>query len=149
MSYQAKAKKIGDELRAAISKTVSEVMLLAQDNVANSTPVDTGHASSNWVLSTGTPYTGVDGSRAAVSFSAAAAGREKIRNLDIGRTPKVFLRNNVFYLPFLDKGSSQQAEAGFVTKAILAARRLAPYGRKGSVRKMLTGMARAAYKRGV
>ena len=145
----AKAKKIGEDIRAAISKTVSDVMLLAEANLTASTPVDTGHATSNWVLSVRAPFTGVDGSRSNVSFAAKAAGRAAVRAFDVGKHARVYLRNNVHYLQYLNRGSSPQAEAGFVARAMLAARRLAPYGRKGSVRKMLTAAARSAYKKGV
>lgn len=141
---------VGRGLRDFLSKTVRETMLVAADNVTNATPVDTGHAASNWVLSTGAPYAGVCGSRKAVDTSAQRAGIEKISRYDIGRDgPRIYLRNNVLYLQYLDKGWSQQAEPGFVAKAIRGAAFRAPAGRKRAVGRMLRNIARAAYIKGV
>lgn len=140
--------QIGKAIRQEISNTLRDVMLLAADNVRNATPVDTGHASNNWVLSTGSAYHGVDGSRQAPSHAEQDAGIEKIKRYDVGRDGPIFLRNNVLYLQFLDKGSSQQAEAGFVAAALQAATRRAPRGRKEAARRMLRSMAKTAYIRG-
>src|SRR6185369_8509491 len=89
---------IGREMRAALSKMMSDVMLTAADNVEAASPVKTGHLVSNFILSTGTPYTGVDGSPDAVSYAAQDAGREKVLSYDIGRDGKIYLTNNVEYL---------------------------------------------------
>lgn len=141
------AASIGKQIRAELSKTIRDVMLLVVDNLQNSTPVDTGHAGSNWVATFGTPYSGVDGSREAVSYAAQDAGIARLQNYDVGRHGKVFIRNNVPYVPYLDQGHSQQAPAGFVRAAILAALRRASRGRKSAVRKMLNQMARTAIRR--
>ncbi len=142
------AAAIGRAIRADISKTVRDVMLLAADNVMNATPVDTTHAANNWVLSLGSPFTGVDGSRDAPSNSAQRAGIAAVQNYDVGRDGKVFLRNNVFYLQFLDEGWSQQAPPNFVAEAFAGGVRRAPRGKKTAARKMLRGMAAQAYKKG-
>lgn len=141
--------KIGRELRADLSKTLRDVMLLAADNVTNATPVDTTNAANNWILSTGTPYNGVDGSRVNPSNQAQTAGIAKILDYDVGRDGPIYLRNNVLYLQYLDQGWSQQADAGFVAAAFQAAARRAPRGTKTRVRKMLRGMARGAYQKGI
>src|SRR3954471_3117190 len=119
----ANARQIGKQLREDLSKICRDVMLTAADAVTNSTPVDTTHAANNWVLSTGRPYLGVDGSREAPSHAMQDAGIEKIQNYDVGRDGKIHLRNNVFYLEFLDRGHSQQASAGFVAAALQAGAR--------------------------
>ncbi len=140
--------QIGREIRAAISETLRNVMLLAAASVTDATPVDTGHAASNWVLSTGTAYAGVDGSRQSVSHAAQDEGIRRIQSYEVGRDGKIFLRNNVLYMQFLDKGWSPQAEAGFVGAALQSASRAAPHGRKGSAKKILKGMSKTAYHRG-
>lgn len=139
------AKGIGADLRSKLSAICRDVMLAAADAVTNSTPVDTTHAANNWVLSVTRPWTGVDGSRVSPSHAAQDAGIEAVQNYEIGRDGKIFLRNNVLYLEFLDRGWSQQAPAGFVAAALQTAARRAPHGRKGAARKMLRGVARAAY----
>lgn len=142
------AASIGKAIRDDLSKTLRTVFSIAGQSVIDATPVDTEHDRSNWVLSVGSPYTGVDGSRIAVSYAAQKAGFQKLAAYDVGRDGKIFLRNNVFYTKFLDKGWSQQAPAGFVAAAFFQGVRGAPHGRKTSARKMLKGLARAAYQRG-
>lgn len=141
------AASIGREIRKDISRTLREVMLLAADNVTNATPVDTTHAANNWILSTGNPYFGIDGSRAAPSHAAQDQGIIDLADYDVGRDGKIYLRNNVLYVQFLDRGWSQQADAGYVREAMEAAVRKAPRGRKTAARKMLRGMSRSSYRK--
>lgn len=141
------ASKIGRELRAHLSKVTSDVMLTVTQNLINATPVATEHALSNWVPSVGAPYTQVDGSPDSVSYAAQDAGIARLKSYDAGRDGSVHVRNNVLYLPFLDRGSSPQASAGWVSRAILAGVSGAPGGRRAAVSRVLRNMARAAYLR--
>lgn len=141
----AGAAAIGREIRAELSRTMASVMTLAQDNLRNSTPVDTTHASNNWILTVGKPSTLVDGSRVSPSTTLQDAGIRRMDTYDIGKDGPIYVRNNVLYLQFLDRGHSQQAPAGFVAVAMTNATRRAPHGRKQAVRKMLRNMARQAY----
>lgn len=142
------AASIGKAIRADLSRVLRDVMLLAADNVTNATPVDTTHAATNWVLSVKSPYMGIDGSRDAPSDAAQQAGIARLQTYDIGRDGRIFLRNNVLYLQWLDKGWSQQAPPGFVAAALLDATRRAPHGRKQATRRVLRAMARSAYRKG-
>lgn len=145
----ANAAAIGRALRKSLSQAMSHTMLIARQSVTNATPVATEHAASNWVLSIGAPFDGVDGSRDAVSYSAQQEGDARVREYDIGRDgPRLFLRNNVFYLQFLDDGHSQQAPPGFVGMAISSAEFSAPESRKPAVATMLRNIATGAYHRG-
>jgi hypothetical protein len=139
---------IGKDIRAVLSGVVRDVMLDATQALIAATPVDTGHAASNWILSTGSPHSGVDGSREAVSTGAQDAGLAAIERYDVGKDGKVYLVNNVDYIGDLDQGSSPQAGAGFVARALLSGVSAAPKGRKTAARKMLKGMAKTAFKRG-
>lgn len=141
------AAQIGRSIRADISKTLRDVMLLAADNLANATPVDTGHASTNWILTTGTPYNGIAGSREQVSITEQVQGIAALQDYDVVRDGPIYLRNNVEYLKYLDAGWSQQAEGGFVAICFENAARRAPRGRKTAVKKMLRGMSREAYRK--
>lgn len=146
------AASIGRQIREDISETLRQVMLLAADNLANATPVDTGHASSNWILTTGTPYNGIAGTRESVSLTEQEAGIDALAGVgsyDVVRDGPIYLRNNVDYLQYLDKGKSQQAEAGYVAASFQAAARRAPRGRKTAVRKMLRGMSKEAYRKSI
>jgi hypothetical protein len=143
------AASIGRAIRADLSRTLRDVMLAAAEAVTAATPIDTTHAANNWVLSIGRPYMGVDGSHEAPSTTMQEAGIQAMQQYDIGRDgPKLYLRNNVFYIKFLDEGASDQAEPGFVSTAIRSASSAAPRGKKTQVAKMLRGMARHAYRRG-
>lgn len=140
--------KIGRELSDFLSRTMSRAMILACQNVTNSTPVDTEHAASNWVLSIGSRFNNVVGSRESVSWAEHEAGIERVRNYDIRRDgPRIYLGNNVLYLQYLDAGWSQQAEAGFVARAIESAASGAPVEKRNAVHHMLHNMAHSAYIR--
>lgn len=145
----SKAAAIGRAIREDISKTIRDVILLAADNLANATPVDTAHASTNWIITLRRPYEGVAGSREAVDVLEQERGIKLIQDYDVGRDGPIYLRNNVEYLKFLDAGWSQQAEAGFVGACFQAAARRAPRGRKTAVRRMLRGMSKAAYRKSI
>jgi hypothetical protein len=133
------AAKIGREMREALSRMLSDAMLSAADAVEAVCPIQTGHLLSNFVLSTGSPYSGIDGSREAVSYSAQDAGRERVLKYDVGRDGRIYLSNNVDYL---------KHQRPFVTEAMMTAVETAPRGKRGRVRKMLKAAARAALKRG-
>lgn len=131
---------IGREMRMALSDMVKNVMLTAADAVEADTPIDTGHLASNWVLSTGSPYRGIDGSRESVSYGAQDAGREKVLNYDVGRDGRIYLTNNVPYL---------QYNSGFLTGSLMSAVHAAPRSSRPQVRRMLKAMARSAHKKGL
>lgn len=113
------------KLRGSTSASARRLVLralanLTDDPAKGGTPIDTEHARSNWVPSIGTPYTGISGSRKSVSYAAQSAGVAAVQRYRIEQG-SLFLANNVPYLAYLDQGSSQQAPAGFVEKAINAA----------------------------
>lgn len=143
----ANALAIGRALRANLSETISVAMIRARMAVSDATPVKTHHAESNWVLSVGSPYNGVDGSPYAVSYAAQQEGDQRIKRYDVGRDGKIYLRDNVIYMQFLNKGSSPQAEPGFVAEAFQRGADGVPYGRRGAARKLLRNMSRSAYLR--
>lgn len=130
---------IGKEIRAALSATLRDVMLTAADAVEAACPVDTGHLVSNFILSTGSPHRGVEGSRESVSYAAQDAGREKVLAYDVGRDGKIYYTNSVDYL---------QYQGPFVTQALMSGVQAAPRGQKTSARAALKALARASFKRG-
>lgn len=131
--------KIGGEMRAALSATLSTVMLTAADAVEANCPIDTAHLLSNFILAVGTPHRGVVGSPESVSYAAQDAGRERVLAYDVGRDGKIFLTNHVEYLKY---------QKPFVTRSIMSAVAAAPREARKRVRAMLKGMARAAFRVG-
>lgn len=97
-----------------------EMGLLARNitrEVKDNTPVDTGHAMSNWMPSIGSPFTGINGSKENVteadySSRLASLSSYKLSNGDI------FISNNVEYITKLNEGSSKQAPRAFVQTAM-------------------------------
>lgn len=142
------AASIGKQLREELSKTLSDVMISAAERVTLATPVDTTNAANNWILTVGAPFGGVDGSRESPSHAMQDAGIDRIARYDVGQDGPIYLRNNVLYLQFLDRGWSSQAEAGFVARALNSAAAVAPRGRRASARKILKRMSKSAYVRG-
>lgn len=130
---------IGREMRAALSETMKNVMLTAGDAVEAASPIQTGHLLSNFIFSTGRPFTGIAGSRDAVSYIEQDAGRERILAYDVGRDGKIYYTNNVEYLKY---------QTPFVTEALMRGVSAAPHGYKTRARKALKAMARASFKAG-
>ena len=101
--------------RVLVKATAEEALGLALDihgNLVEATPVDTGHARINWIPTTGAPATHeVDGGGTSApdptaAFAAAPPGAP------------LYVTNNVPYIRKLNEGSSPQAPAGFVEKAV-------------------------------
>lgn len=140
---------VGRDMRRALSEMLAGVMTAAAEAVTDATPVDTGHAQSMWVLSTGSPFVGVEGSRENVSYAAQVYGLEQMAKYDVGRDGRIYLTNNVEYMTDLAEGSSpQQPEPGWITKALLTASSKAPKGRRAVVRKALRAMGKSALRGG-
>lgn len=102
---------------------VRKCALLVDTAVVMQTPVDTGRARANWQVSIG----GEEGpggvlpapaSPGAGAEEALGKGRSAIMQYQGSGT--IHITNNLPYIKRLDEGSSKQAPAGFVEKAIVA-----------------------------
>lgn len=96
------------------------------------TPVDTSRAVSNWQIGVGnrpaseiSPYfIGKKGSTAKQSASEAyAIGRAKIATKSVGEI--LYISNLTDYIVKLNRGTSAQAPAGFVERAIIVGKQAA------------------------
>lgn len=105
------------ELEKFTSRQVISVTRRLTLNLRGATPKKTGFAASNWIPSLGA-NNGIDGSKRMVSFAAQNAGLAEIRAYRITRTEAPRVSNNVPYIDLLNSGSSLQAPAGFVERAI-------------------------------
>lgn len=111
------------------------VKKLALDVVANlraeptngGTPVDTGFARANWLPRIGQPAEKAVGTRPAkkgdpgVDESGVEAGIAEIATLFRIGIGNIYITNHVPYVAALNAGSSRQAPAGFIERAILKA----------------------------
>jgi len=83
------------------------------------TPVKTGWARANWMANVGGSTEGVNGDPNAVAAAEGAqqAALGSVLAYKLAGGP-VFITNNVPYILKLNEGSSKQAAAGFVQRAI-------------------------------
>lgn len=121
---RAQIGRITKALERVAGRLVTKITLDVDANLRESTPVDTGWARANWVPAIGSPYiadlSGIDPSSehqaVASAQGRASAGQAAVLGYKLG--PRVFVTNNVPYISRLNGGSSAQAPAGFVQRAI-------------------------------
>lgn len=122
---------IASAVKANTLKTVKRAAIAADQAVVLATPVDTGRARSNWLVTIGTPAegevdsfpTGLDGSSAgAAANQALEQGRNTALQYTLG-AGGIFITNNVRYIIYLERGHSAQAPKGMTSRGIQAAQR--------------------------
>lgn len=124
MTRRTSMAQIIAEMNGVISEHVAEIALdIHADLVENpptGTPIDTGWASVNWWIKTGSAPTGNDGPAGNVASRQAGqqAGVAAMASYHIGSGQSVWITNGVPYISRLNDGWSQQAPAGFVETAI-------------------------------
>lgn len=113
----AQSQRIARQLSAACEKAIKvfvfELVRLLKQNPTGSTtgtPVDTGHARRNWIMSVGSPDTvergqGGDDGRASIIAWTLADG-------------PIYVNNPVPYIGRLNDGWSKQQPQGFIERAI-------------------------------
>lgn len=104
-------------------KVVKKITLDMTANLQQATPVDTGWARANWVPAIGLPYTAnLENVRPTSQSASGARSQQQSGIAAVGgyslKMGKVFVSNNVPYIMILNDGSSTQAPAGFVQRAI-------------------------------
>lgn len=101
--------------------------LIIDRNVVLATPVDTGRARSNWIVSVVAstdevrePFAPTKGGGIGESSNAQGAIRQAenaVRHAKPGQT--IFINNNLPYIAELNNGTSAQAPRGFVRTSVL------------------------------
>lgn len=101
-------------------ETVRRAAIAADQVLVLRTPVETGRARANWLVSVGSPRTETTES---TSRSAALnEGRSVISDYKLGQGG-IFIANNLSYISLLDAGSSKKAPNGMTAAALVAARK--------------------------
>lgn len=132
-SFEELARRIdlvAREIPREMERVVRKVAIAVDQVVVLETPVDTGRARANWVVSVGAPRdalvepdeVGEPGTEVRGITNARKAIREAqpaIAGFRIGDSA-VFVTNNLPYIAALDAGSSAQAPEGMVRAAVLA-----------------------------
>lgn len=99
------------------ANTVKKKVAIAIDQVVTlATPVKTGRARANWRVGIGSPVQGTTDAEDQGGQATVQAAKAKINTAD--SDDDIFISNSLPYIGELNNGSSAQAPAGFVEKAI-------------------------------
>lgn len=117
-----RAKRVDDNVNLA-TKHAARAML---EEVIWATPVDTGRARSNWRVGVGSPNLGTrapfaPGFKLGLGESANAGAAINSGSSIINSAPRnvpLFISNNLPYINKLNAGSSKQAPANFIERAL-------------------------------
>ncbi len=125
--FARRIRVIADRIEANTHRIVMETAIAIDQTVVLATPVDTGRARSNWIVSLGgpnssvqEPYAAGDGLGKGEGANAAAAIAQAKRVI-VSRPKRggdIYIQNNLPYIGRLNEGSSAQAPANFVAKAV-------------------------------
>lgn len=129
MSFERLARRlkiIGGKVEKETNRLVIQTTLAIDQALVLGTPVDSGRARSNWLVSIGAPRTdtiepyapgsGLGIGEGANASGALAQGRRVIEKRQPGQT--IYLANNLVYIGRLNEGHSAQAPAMFIEMAI-------------------------------
>lgn len=114
MSYAKSISVIGD-VDSEVRKQRNQLAFRIDRRVIQETPVDTGEARINWIVSVGSPNSahlnyGGDSGLAIAQGQAAIEGAETYTEL--------FIQNNAPHIERLNEGWSEQAPSGYVDAII-------------------------------
>lgn len=119
MSSDDQVRIIIEQMEEHTQKVMIGITLEIHAVLTEDTPLDTGWARANWVPAVGRP--GASSSEqegnTAGAQAKAMAGLASVAGYKI-RRGKIHVTNNVPYIQVLNSGSSQQAPADFVPRAI-------------------------------
>lgn len=116
--FAERMRKVGADIEPAVDDVLRKVALAANQTLIMATPVDTGRARANWQVSINAEV-----SSELDSTDAQGAITRNKGVIDGYRGGELIIQNNVSYIGALNNGSSAQAPAGFVEKAIQNAAR--------------------------
>lgn len=106
-------------VKKAAERVIMRIGFEVHSQLVPATPIKTGWARANWVVSIGGPKTTVSGTPETVGVArgeqSASVARLLVYRTDQG---DIWISNNVPYIQALNEGRSPQADAGFVEKAI-------------------------------
>lgn len=112
-----------DELTVDIDVAIRRLSLDILVRLTQKTPVDTGRAKSNWIISINSPVSTTSKFRSKTSLgqpatAAVGRGNATLKTFDLKTDTSVYIQNNLPYIQKLNEGSSTQAPSGFVQMAM-------------------------------
>lgn len=125
-----------EKTAGAVDKAASDaavtVALTIVGDLAFKTPVDTSKALSNWIVTLDSPSNATikphfGGKKGSSYRSSAAETIALAKKVLASKKPgqSIFITNSLPYIKRLNEGSSEQAPAGFVERAVLIGRKTA------------------------
>jgi hypothetical protein len=116
---------VAKAVKANTLKTIKQAAIAADQVLVLKTPVDTGRARANWIVSIGSPAPGeITGyTKRNAGSIATEQGRIKALSYKLGKGG-IYITNNVAYITLLDAGSSVQRPKGMTAAAIKAAQKV-------------------------
>ena len=133
LNFARRMKITSVKVEKGANAMVFQTMAVVLQELVRATPVDTGQARSNWLVSLDIPRSDVVPAHAPgrhlglnESANAQATIREGLDAMSGRKTgQEVWITNNIYYIGRLNDGSSTQAPAMFVQKAVQAGRQKA------------------------
>lgn len=120
-----KLDRLAKTIPVNVRRNLKQTVLVIDQALVVSTPVDTGRARSNWIVGSGPStaaidayFPGVDGATAQANVDAAIKQAQAF--LDSNDISVIYISNNLDYIQYLNEGSSAQAPAGFIEAAVQA-----------------------------
>jgi len=117
--FAKRIQEVGKNVVVVSDKLVAETAGLILTGVVVATPVDTGRARGNWVVSVGQPVINAINVTDKTGRGTIVRGKQVAMARVSGQT--IYICNNVPYIGRLNEGYSSQAPAGFVETQIQAA----------------------------
>ena len=117
--FARRIRDLGRSVEENVDRELKRTALLANQVVILATPVDTGRARANWQVGLGGPEVGQLDELSPSGAEAIARNAGEIQQRR--GSQDVYISNNLPYIGRLNEGSSAQAPAGFVEKAVQAA----------------------------
>ena len=135
--------------KRALRITVQEVALTTHSKAIRTTRVDTGVARSNWIMTLGSPFTGVipayrPGKMRGIGERANANAARKqglgvIRRYKVESEQIIYITNNTPYIGFLNDGSATISPPGMMREQAVQAgcKKIAPTFRRAFKRTLI------------
>lgn len=113
---------VGGRIPKNTGKVVRRAAVAGSNALIIGTPVDTGRARGNYVITIGAPRFQVIDNLDPSGSSSLQNAISTINRWKVGKGP-IFITNSLPYIVRLDEGYSQQAPSGMSKAAVLAIRR--------------------------
>ncbi len=127
--FSKRMQQVAKHVDANSNMLVKRTAIATLTEIVQRTPIDTGKAKSNWLVSTWGPLGGIrepfsygfrGSTKHANEQATIADGTYRINQYRITfGMEKIYLTNNLDYIEMLELGSSKQAPTGFVDLAMI------------------------------